>query len=129
VEQMAVYKCKQLGDDKVYNATCCDSIYGSPTLAHIREVQECHNAVKQHLVNSICGMQKGDLEVSMLKQRTTVDITLLNRYQVPAQLACPPPASTAPKVRRNSQHWYLALGSCFGSQHQVFLLSLTLISP
>ena len=40
----------------------------------------------------------------------------------------PPLASPAPMLRRRAQHWYSALGSGFGSQHGVFLLSLSHIS-
>jgi hypothetical protein len=41
---------------------------------------------KKHLVHSIRGTHKGDLERGMLNQRPMVDITRSNRYQVRAQV-------------------------------------------
>jgi len=66
VEQTAVYECKQLGDDKLCNATRCESISWSPTLADTRDVLEHRYAAKQHLVHSIRGTHKADLERGML---------------------------------------------------------------
>jgi hypothetical protein len=57
-----------------------------PTLADNRVVLEHRNAAKLHLVHSFRGMQKGDFERGMLKQRPTLDITRSNRYQVPVQV-------------------------------------------
>jgi len=86
VEQTAVYECKRLGDSKLCNATCCESVTLSPTLADNRDVLEHRYAAKHHLVLSIQGTHKGDLERGMLGQQPTVDITRSNRYQVRAQV-------------------------------------------
>jgi len=86
VEQTAIYECKRLGDGKSCNATHCKSISWCPILADDRDVLEHRYAAKQHLVHSIQGTHKGDLERGMLNQRPTVDITLSNRYQVRAQV-------------------------------------------
>jgi len=53
VEQMAVYKCKQLGEGKLCNVTHCKRISGSPTLADNRDELEHRYAAKQHLLLSI----------------------------------------------------------------------------
>jgi len=84
---MAVYECKWLGDGKLCNATHCERISWSPTLVDTRDVLEHHNATKQHLVQSIWGMHKEDLERGMLKQWPTLDITSSNRFHVPTQVA------------------------------------------
>jgi len=63
-----------------------DSISWRPTLADNRDVLEYRYAAKQHLVHSISGGHKGDLERGMLKQRPTLDITGSNRQQVGAQV-------------------------------------------
>jgi hypothetical protein len=55
-------------------------------MADNRDVLEHRNAAKQHLVHSIQGTHKGDLERGMLNQRPTLDITCSNRYQVQAQV-------------------------------------------
>jgi hypothetical protein len=86
VEQTAVYECKRLGDGKLCNATRCDSISWSPTLAENRDVLEQRYAAKQHLIHTIRGSHKGDRERGMLNQRPTVDITRSNRYQIRAQV-------------------------------------------
>ena len=86
MKQMAIYACKQLGDGKLCDATCCESISGRPTLADNREVWEHHYAAKQHLVHSIRGTHTGDRERGMINQRPTVDMPGLNRYQVRAQV-------------------------------------------
>jgi len=83
---MAVYEGKQLGDGKLCNATRCESISWNPTLPDDRDVLEHHYAAKQHLVHSIWGTHKGDLDRGMLSQRTKVDITRSNRYQVGTQV-------------------------------------------
>jgi len=49
-------------------------------MADNRDVLEHRYAAKQHLVHSIRGTHKGDLERGMLNQRPTVDITRSNRY-------------------------------------------------
>jgi len=86
VEQMAVYECKRLGDSKLCNATHCESISWSPTLVDNRDVLEHRIAAKQHLVHSIWGTHKGDLETGMVKQWPTLDITSPNQYQVHTQV-------------------------------------------
>jgi len=86
VEQTAVDECKRLGDCKLCNATHCKSISLSPTLADNRDVLEHRYAAKRHLVRSIRGTHKGDLERGMLNQWPTVDITCSNRYQVRTQV-------------------------------------------
>ena len=86
MEQTAVYECKRLGDGKLCNAMCCESISCSPTLEDNRDVLEHRYAAKQHLVHSIRGTHTGDLERGMLNQQLRVDITLSNRYQVRAQV-------------------------------------------
>jgi len=86
VEQMAVYECKWLGDGELRNSTRWESISWRPTLADNREVLEHRYAAKQHLVHSIWGTHKGDLESGMLKQWPRLDITCWNRYQVWAQV-------------------------------------------
>ena len=86
MEQTAVYECKRLGDGKLCNATRSESISCSPTLEDNRDVLEHRYAAKQHLVLSIRGTQKGDLERDMLKQWPTLDISLSNQYQVRAQV-------------------------------------------
>jgi len=86
VEQMSVYECKRLGKGKICNATRCESIRWSPTLADNRDILEHPYAAKQHLVHSIRGMHKGDFERGKLNQRPTVDITHSNRYQVRTQV-------------------------------------------
>jgi hypothetical protein len=55
-------------------------------LADIRDVLEHRFAAKQHLVNSIQGMHKGDRERGMLNPTPTVHSTCSNWYQVPAQV-------------------------------------------
>jgi len=50
------------------------------------QVLEHHYAAKQHFVHSIWHMHKGDLERGILEQQPTLDITLSNRNQVPAQV-------------------------------------------
>jgi len=82
VEQPAVNQCKRLGDGKLCNATCCESISWCPTLADNWEVLEHHYAAKQHLVHSIWDTHKGNPEGGMLKQQPTLDITSLNRYEI-----------------------------------------------
>jgi hypothetical protein len=82
VDQTAVYECERLGDSKLCNAKRFESIRWSPTLADNRDVLEHRYAAKQHLVHSICGGHKGDLERDMLKQCPRWDITHSNRYQV-----------------------------------------------
>jgi len=86
VEQTTVYECMRYGDGKLCNATCCESIIWIPTLADNREVLEHRYAAKQHLVHSISGMHKGDLERGMLKQWAMLDIEHWKRYQVRAQV-------------------------------------------
>jgi len=108
VEQTAVYECKRLGDRKLCNATRgfffvliilyslyleydinamhCESISRSPTLVDNRDVLEHRNAAKQHLVHSIGGTHKGDLERGMLKQWPTLNITRSKWYQVRPQV-------------------------------------------
>jgi hypothetical protein len=86
VEQTAVYECKRLGHCKLCNATRCESISSSPTLADNRDVLEHRYAAKQHLVHNIRGSHKGDLERGMLNQWPTVDISRSNRYQVRTQV-------------------------------------------
>jgi len=66
--------------------TRCESISGSPTLADNSKVLEHCYVAKQHLVYSIWGMHKGDLERGMLKQRPTLEIARTNWYQVQAQV-------------------------------------------
>jgi hypothetical protein len=65
---------------------CFDSISRSPTLADDRDVLEHRYAANQHLVHTIRGAHKGDLESGMLKQRLTLDITHSNRYLVRAKV-------------------------------------------
>jgi len=86
VKQTAVYECKWLGDSKLCNAMRFESNSGNPTLADNRDVLEYHYAAKHHLVHSIWGAHKGDLERGMLKQQPTMDITHSNRYQVQSQV-------------------------------------------
>jgi len=81
---MAIQECKRLGDRKLCNAMSFESISSSPTLGDNRHVLEHCNAAKQHLVHSIWGALKGDLERGMLKQWPILDITRSNRYQVHA---------------------------------------------
>jgi len=83
---MAVDESKRLEDRKLCNPTRCESISWSPTLADDREVLEHRYAAKQHLVHSIWGMHKGDLERGMLRRWPTLDITRSIRYQVRAQV-------------------------------------------
>jgi len=96
VEQMAVYECTRLGDGKLCNTMHCESISSSPTLADNRDILEHCYAAKQHLVHSIWGTHKGDLERGMLKQWPTLDITHSNRYQVRVQVD---------KVKSHFIHW------------------------
>jgi len=86
VGQMAVYVRNRLGEGKLCNATRCQSICQSPTLADNREVLEHCYAAKQHLVHSIWGTHKGDIERGILKQRLMLDITCSNWYQVRPQV-------------------------------------------
>jgi len=86
VEQTAVYECKRLGDSNLCNTTRFESISWSPTLPDNRDVLEHRYAAKQHLVHSMWGAHKGDLERGMLKQRPTLGITRSNWYQVRAQV-------------------------------------------
>jgi len=86
VVQTAVNECKWLGNGKLCNATRCDSISSSPTLADNRDVLEHCNVEKQHLVKSVRGTHKGDFERGMLKQRPTYDIKCSNWYQVREQV-------------------------------------------
>jgi len=86
VKQTAVYKCKRLGDSELCNATCCETISWSSSLADNRDLLEHHYAAKQHLVHSIRGMHKEALERGLLKQLPTLDIARSNRYQVGAQV-------------------------------------------
>jgi hypothetical protein len=55
-------------------------------MADNRDVLEHHYAAKQHLVHSIRGTHKGDLDRGMLNQRPTVYITRSNWYQVRPQI-------------------------------------------
>jgi len=77
---------RRLGGGKVCNAIHCASISWSPTLAENGDVLEHCYAAKQHLVHSIWGTHKGDLERGMLEQHPTLDITGSNRNQVRAEL-------------------------------------------
>ena len=86
VEQTAVSECKRRGHSKICNRMCCESIGWSSTLEDNRDVLEHRNAAKQHLVHSIWGTHKGDLEWGILKQWPTLDITHSNWYQVQAQV-------------------------------------------
>jgi len=86
VEQMAIYECKRLEDSKLCNATCFESISWNPTLADNLDVLEHRYAAKQHLVPSIRGAHKGDLDRGMLKQRPSLDITCSIQYQGWAQV-------------------------------------------
>jgi len=86
VEQTAVDISKQLGDGKLCNATCFERISWIPTLADNRDILEHRYSAKQHLVHSIRGTHKGDLERGMLKQQPTVEITHSNWYQVRAEV-------------------------------------------
>jgi len=86
VEQMAVYECKQLGDSKLRSTMCCESISWSPTLADDRKVLEHSYAAKQHLIHSIWGTHKWDLERGILKQQPKLNTTRLNHYQVRVQV-------------------------------------------
>jgi hypothetical protein len=52
----------------------------APYWQNNRDVLEHCHAAKQHLVHSIGGKHKGDLERCMLNQRPTLDITRSNRY-------------------------------------------------
>jgi hypothetical protein len=63
----------------------CESVSRCPILAENWEVLKHRYAARQHLVHSIGGVHKGDLERGMLKQWPTLDITCSNRYQVGAQ--------------------------------------------
>jgi len=83
---MAVFGCKRLGDGKLCNATRCESISWSLTPVDNSDIPEHLNAAKQHLVHSIWGMHKGDVERGMLNQRPTLNITRSNRCQVRAQV-------------------------------------------
>jgi len=65
---------------------CCESISCSPTLGDNWEVLEHRYAAKQHLVNSIWGMHKADLERGMLKKRPTMDVERSDWYQVRAEV-------------------------------------------
>jgi len=86
LEQTTVYECKRPGDSMLCNATRCKSIGWSPTLADNRdELDHCY-AATQHLVHSIWGTHKGDVERGMLMQRPTLDITCSNQYHVRAQV-------------------------------------------
>jgi hypothetical protein len=51
----------------------------------IRDVLEHRDAAKQHLVHSIRGMQKEDLEKRIVKQLPTLDSIRSTWYQVQAQ--------------------------------------------
>jgi hypothetical protein len=51
-------------------------------MADIRDILDHCYAAKQHLVNSILGTHKGDLECGMLTQWPVFDITHSNHYQV-----------------------------------------------
>ena len=51
-----------------------------------RHELEHRYATKQHLVHSILGTNKGDLERGLLKQLPMSDITQSNRYQVCVQV-------------------------------------------
>jgi hypothetical protein len=62
------------------------SISCRPTLADNRDVLEQRYGAKRHLVHSIRGTHKGDLEGGMLNQRPALDITRSNWYQVRAQV-------------------------------------------
>jgi len=84
VAQTAIYKCMRLGDSKLCNATHFDSISWRPTVADYRDVLEHRYAAKQHLVHTIRGTHKGDLETGMLNHRPTLYITRSNQYQVRA---------------------------------------------
>jgi len=64
----------------------CESISWSSPLADNREVLEHRYAAKQHLVHSIWGLHKGDLERGRLKQWPRLDITRSIRPQVQAQV-------------------------------------------
>jgi len=64
----------------------CASINWSPTLADNRDVLEHFYAAKHHLVHSIRGTHKEDLERGMLKQWPTLDITHSNQFQVRIQV-------------------------------------------
>jgi hypothetical protein len=86
MEQTAVSECKQLGDSQLCNTTHFESICERPTLADNRDVLEHRYAAKQHLVHSIRGLHKGDLERAMLNRLPTFDITRSNRYQVRTQV-------------------------------------------
>jgi len=86
MEQTAVYECKRLGDGKLCNATCCENISSSPTLADNRDILDHPYAAKQHLVHSIRGTHKGDLERCMQNQRPTVDMSRSNRLQFDTQV-------------------------------------------
>jgi len=86
VEHTAVYEWRRLGDHKLCNATRFESISWSPTLADNRAVLEHRYAAKQHLVHSIWGVHKGDLERGRLKQQPMLDSTRSNRYQVRTQV-------------------------------------------
>jgi len=86
VEQMAGSECKRLGHGKLCNATCCESISCSPTLADNRDVLEHRYAAKQHSVHRIRGTHRGELERGMLNQRLTLDNTCSNQYQVCAHV-------------------------------------------
>ena len=86
MEQTAVFEWKWLGDDKLCNSRRCKSISWRPTLGDNRDVLEHCYAAKQHLLHSIRGMQKGDLERGMLYQGPTMDITHSNRLSVRAQV-------------------------------------------
>jgi len=81
VKRTAVHECKRRGDGKLHNAMRCESIRWRSTLADNREVLEHRYAAKQHLVHSIWGAHKQDLERGMLKQRPAVEITCSNCYQ------------------------------------------------
>jgi len=86
VEQTAIDECMRLRAGKSCNATRCESISWSPTLPDNSDVPERRYAAKQHLVLSIWGTRKGDLERGTLKQRPMLDITRSNQNQVRAHV-------------------------------------------
>ena len=85
-KQMAVYECTRRGDGMICSVMRCESICRSPILADNREVLEHRYGAKQHLVHTMWGTHKVDLERGMLMQRPMLDITCSNRYQVQAQV-------------------------------------------
>jgi len=86
VARTAVHECKRLEATKLCNTTYFESISWSPTLADDSDVLEHRYAAKQHLVHSIWGAHKGDLERGMQKKWPTLDTTCSNQYKVRAHV-------------------------------------------